>query len=81
MGIQLFKAKYEIEECLNEIRKCLEIGWTGLGFKTLEFENAWKKYTGMPFAHYINSSTIGLYMAVEILKEYYGWKNEDEIIS
>ena len=45
MGIQLFKAKYEIEECLNEIRKCLEIGWTGLGFKTLEFENAWKKYT------------------------------------
>lgn len=81
MGIQLFKAKYEIEECLNEIRKCLEIGWTGLGFKTLEFENAWKKYTGMPFAHYINSSTIGLYMAVEILKEYYGWKNEDEIIT
>lgn len=81
MGIQLFKAKYEVEECLNEIRKCLEVGWTGLGFKTVEFENAWKKYTGLPFAHYTNSSTIGLYMAVEILKEHYGWKDEDEIIT
>lgn len=81
MGIQLFKAKYEIEECLDEIRKCLEVGWTGLGFKTVEFENAWKTYTGMPFAHYINSSTIGLYMAVEILKQHYGWEDEDEIIT
>lgn len=81
MRIQLFKAKYEVEECLNEIRKCLEVGWTGLGFKTVEFENAWKTYTGLPFAHYTNSSTIGLYMAVEILKEHYGWKDEDEIIT
>lgn len=81
MGIQLFKAKYEVEECLNEIRKCLEVGWTGLGFKTVEFENAWKAYTGLPFAHYTNSSTIGLYMAVEILKEHYSWKDEDEIIT
>ena len=68
MGIQLFKAKYEIDECLAEIRKCLEAGWTGLGFKTVEFENAWKEYTGLPFAHFINSSTIGLYMAMDILK-------------
>lgn len=81
MGIQLFKAKYEIDECLAEIRKCLEIGWTGLGFKTVEFENAWKAYTGLPFAHYTNSSTIGLYMAVDILKEKYGWADDDEIIT
>ncbi len=81
MGIQLFKAKYEIEECLAEIRECLEVGWTGLGFKTVEFENAWKEYTGLPFAHYTNSSTIGLYMAVDILKEAYGWNEDDEIIT
>ena len=81
MAIQLFKAKYEIEECLNEIRKCLEVGWTGLGFKTLEFEEAWKTYTGLPFAHYLNSSTMGLNIAVDILKEEYGWEEEDEIIS
>lgn len=81
MGIQLFKAKYEVEECLSQIRECLEVGWTGLGFKTIEFENAWKNYTGLSFAHYLNSSTIGLYMAVDILKEHYGWKDEDEIIT
>ncbi len=81
MGIQLFKAKYEVEECLSQIRECLEVGWTGLGYKTIEFENAWKNYTGLSFAHYLNSSTIGLYMAVDILKEQYGWKDEDEIIT
>lgn len=81
MAIQLFKPKYEIEECLTEIRDCLEKGWTGLGYKTVEFENAWKSYTGLPFAHYLNSSTMGLNLAVEILKEQYGWNNDSEIIT
>lgn len=80
-GIQVFKPKYEVEECLDQIRECLEIGWTGLGFKTIEFEEAWKKYTGLPFAHYLNSSTMGLYLAVDILKEHYNWNDEDEIIT
>ena len=80
-GIQLFKPKYEVEECLEEIRECLEAGWTGMGFKTVEFEEAWKAYTGMPFAYFLNSSTIGLYMAVDILKEQYGWEDDDEIIT
>lgn len=81
MAIQLFKAKYEVDECLAEIRECLEVGWTGMGFKTIKFEDAWKKYTGFPYAHYLNSSTIGLYLAVEILKEEYGWADQDEIIT
>lgn len=80
-AIQLFKAKYEVEECLEEIRECLEVGWTGLGFKTVKFEEAWKEYTGLPYAYYLNSSTIGLYMAVDILKEQYGWSDGDEIIT
>ncbi len=81
MAIQVFKAKYEINECLNEIRECLEAGWTGLGFKTVQFEEAWKKYTGLQNTHFINSSTIGLYMAIAILKNEYNWKNQDEIIT
>lgn len=69
MGIQLFCSKFEVEECLEEIKDCLEKGWTGLGYKTVEFEEAWKKYTGLPFAHFLNSATEGLNLAVEILKE------------
>lgn len=81
MKIQLFKPKYRVEECLKEIQECLEIGWTGLGFKTVKFEEAWKEYTGLKNAHYINSSTVGLDMAVEILKMEYGWNDNDEIIT
>ena len=80
-AIQLFKAKFEVEECLDEIRQCLETGWTGLGYKTIAFENAWKEYTGLPFAHFTNSSTIGLYMVLDILKEKYEWTQEDEVIT
>ena len=41
--INLFVPTFRIDQCLAEIRKCLEVGWTGLGFKTLEFEDAWKE--------------------------------------
>jgi dTDP-4-amino-4,6-dideoxygalactose transaminase len=79
--IQLFTPTYRIDECLAEIRTCLEVGWTGLGFKTVEFENAWKAYTGLPHAHFLNSATAGLHLAVKILKERHGWEDGDEIIS
>jgi len=79
--IQLFVPVYRTDECLSEIRKCLEIGWTGMGFKTTEFEEAWKKYTGLPNAHFLNSSTIGLQLAVKIFKTKLGWLDGDEIIS
>ena len=81
MTIQVLKPKYHVEECLNEIRECLEIGWTGLGFKTVEFENKWKEYTGHENAHFLNSATVGLHLAVEILKKENGWENGDEIIT
>ncbi len=79
--LHLFKPKYEIDECLSQIRECLEVGWTGLGFKTVQFEEAWKEYTGLSFAHYTNSSTIGLYLAVDIFKEAFQWTDGDEIIT
>lgn len=79
--IQLFVPTFHIDECLTEIKECLEIGWTGFGFKTLQFENAWKEYTGLPFAHFVNSATAGLHLAVIMFKYYLNWQDGDEIIT
>jgi dTDP-4-amino-4,6-dideoxygalactose transaminase len=79
--IQLFIPTFRIEETLEEIRICLEKGWTGLGFKTIEFEEAWKAYTGLPHAHFLNSATAALHLAVIMLKEQGGWEEGDEIIT
>ena len=81
MSIQVLKPKFHVEECIEQVRECLEKGWTGLGFKTVEFENKWKEYTGHENAHYLNSATVGLQLAVEILKKENGWNNGDEIIT
>lgn len=79
--IQLFLPTFRIEETLSEIRECLEKGWTGLGYKTIEFEKAWVEYTGLPHAHFVNSATAGLHLAVRLLKEKYDWVEGDEIIT
>jgi len=81
MSIQLFKASFDVEACLTQVKECLEKGWTGMGFKTVEFEEAWKRYTGLPHAYFVNSNTAGLYMAVETLKEKYNWEGDSEIIT
>lgn len=79
--IQLFVPTYDIDGCLAEIRECLELGWTGLGFKTVRFEEEWKKFTGLPFAHFISSNTVGLDLAFRILKQEHGWKDGDEVVT
>lgn len=79
--IQLFVPTFRVDETLEEIRICLEKGWTGLGFKTVEFEEAWKTYTGLPYAHFLNSATGALHLAVILLKEQGGWMDGDEIIT
>lgn len=81
MTIQVLKPKFHVEECLNAVKECLEQGWTGMGFKTVEFEEAWKKYTGHKFAYYLNSNTVGLHLAVKILKIQNKWHDGDEIIT
>lgn len=81
MSIQVLKPKFEIEECIDAVRECLEKGWTGMGFKTVQFEEAWKKYTGHKYAYYISSNTVGLHLAVKILKMENGWQDGDEVIS
>ena len=40
--INVFKPKFRTTEILSEIKECLDNGWTGLGFKTVQFENDWK---------------------------------------
>lgn len=79
--IQLFVPTFQIEETLAEIRECLEKGWTGLGYKTLQFEDAWRRYTGLPYAHFLNSATAGLHLAIRLLKERYAWADGDEVIT
>jgi len=81
MPIQLFVPTFRIDECLAAIRECLEKGWTGLGFKTVEFEKEWNAYTGLKHSHYLNSNTVGLQLAIEVLGRRLGWKPDDEIIT
>lgn len=80
-NINLFVPKFRTEEIFEHMRECLDKGWTGLGFKTIEIEQEWKKYTGLPFAHFLNSNTSGLHLAVNILKNVNKWKDGDEIIT
>lgn len=81
MAIQLFTPTFDVDGCLEEIRECLEKGWTGLGFKTVQFEEDWKKYTGWEHAYYLNSATAGLNVAFDILKEENHWDDDAEVIT
>lgn len=81
MAIQVFKPKYRIEEVLNEIKECLEIGWTGLGFKTEKLEEKWKTYTNFNNAHFVASNTVGLQIALKVLKDVNKWQDKDEVIT
>ncbi len=80
-NIQVLKPKFHIDECLEQVRECLEMGWTGSGFKTAQFEEKWKEYTGHPHACFLNSNTSGLHLAVNIMKRNFGWADGDEIIT
>jgi dTDP-4-amino-4,6-dideoxygalactose transaminase len=44
-------------------------------------ETLWKEYTGFPNAHFLNSNTSGLHLAVKILKDTNKWNDGDEIIT
>jgi dTDP-4-amino-4,6-dideoxygalactose transaminase len=80
-NIQLFIPKFRKNEILEEISECLDKGWTGLGYKTIEIENKWKEYTGLPHAHFLNSNTSGLHLAIKILKDVNKWNDGDEVIT
>ncbi len=52
-----------------------------MGGKSIEFEEAWKSYSDLPHAHFLQSATAGLHLAVKVFKEKYGWEDGDEIIT
>ena len=79
--INVLKPKYRTQEVLDEIKICLDKGWTGMGFKTVEFEEAWKEYTKLPHAHFLQSNTVGLHLALNIFRRGEGWEEGDEIIT
>lgn len=81
MAIQLFAPTFDVDSCLEGIRECLEKGWTGLGFKTVQFEEDWKAYTGFKHAYYLNSATAGLNLVFDIFKEVNEWDDESEVIT
>jgi len=79
--IQLFAPSFDIDRCLDEVRQCLEKGWTGIGFKTVEFEKRFCGYIDEPFGHFVNSNTNGIHLLLEMLKETRGWAEGDEVVS
>ena len=81
MSIQVFKPKYRTEEVLEEIKECLEIGWTGMGLKTEKLEEKWKDYTNFNNAHFVASNTVGLQISLKVLKDVNKWQDEDEVIT
>lgn len=80
-NINLFVPTFRKDEITEHITECLDKGWTGLGFKTQKFEEDFKKYTKLPNAHFLNSSTSGLHLAVKILRDVNKWMEGDEIIT
>jgi len=80
-NINLFVPKFRKEEVITQISECLDKGWTGLGFKTIEMEDKWKDYTSLSNAHFLNSNTSGLHLSFKILKDTNKWNDGDEIIT
>jgi dTDP-4-amino-4,6-dideoxygalactose transaminase len=79
--IRLFIPTFDVESCLSEIRECLEIGWTGAGFKTDKFEQAWSGLTKLENSIYLNSSSMGLLLSLIALKKKYEWDEKSEVIT
>lgn len=81
MSIQVLKPLYRTSEILEHVKVCCDTSWTGNGFKTDEFEIAWKKFTGFKNATLLNSATSALHLAIEQMKKLYNWSEGSECIS
>jgi len=79
--IRVFSPKFRTDEILVQIKECLDLGWTGMGYKTNEFEKEWNKYTGLNNSYFLSSNTVGLHLALRILGIFKKWKDGDEIIT
>ena len=80
-SVHMFHPLYREDEVLSEIKDCLLCGWTGDGYKTVEFETQWSEFSGFSFSHFTNSSTSGLFLCLELLRDLHGWSSEVEVIT
>jgi len=65
--IQLFRPEYNVD-IPNALARIFDSGWTGLGPKTEEFENAVATYLDTPHAIAFNSCTAALQVAIFALR-------------
>lgn len=65
--MQLFRPTYEVEECIEAIRKVFLSGWTGPGPECKVFEESWCQFTGAGYSHFLNSATAALHIAMRML--------------
>jgi dTDP-4-amino-4,6-dideoxygalactose transaminase len=80
-AINIFVPTFRVDECLEEVRECLERGWTGMGFKTNQFEEEWREFSGHENSVFLSSATAALHTALEVLKAARGWNDGDEVIT
>lgn len=80
-NIQVLKPYYRTSEILEYIKECCDTSWTGIGGKMIDFEEAWKAYSGAKTCHMLNSATSGLHLALYQLKEKYKWDDNNEVIT
>ncbi len=52
-----------------------------MGFLTLEIEQRWMEYASVAHAHFVNSNTAGLHLALDVLKRRRGWADGDEVLT
>ena len=52
-----------------------------MGGKSIDFEEKWKDYADFENAHFLQSATAGLHLALKVFREKYGWEDGDEIIT
>ncbi len=65
--MQLFRPTFEVEECVEAIRKVLSSGWTGTGPQCKQFEESWCQLIGAKHSHFLNSATAALHIALRLL--------------
>ena len=70
------KPKIEQPE-IDSVVESISNGWLGTGPKVQQFENDFKKYTGMQYSMALNSCTAGLHLAMVVL----GLQPGDEVIT
>ena len=71
--IQVLQPKFRVDETLDVIKQAMEKKWTGMGYLTTEFETKWKEYSNFNNAHFVNSGTSALHLALAVFKEQYDY--------